>query len=77
MMQKLSQRTHDDCTLCVVAMVMGPPYTYERVMQDSKRYPRAEPTEYRSLTDFCEIFKIEGWRLYSPHFWLARKRIES
>jgi hypothetical protein len=146
MMEKISQRTHDDCTICAVAMVMGPPYTYERVLQDSKRYPMADseghglawwkdylhdegfetehgslsdlrtlsdfsslpkdsramlvfeiphvrtghivaidqfgvidpqehPADYRSVTDFCEIFKIEGWRLYSPHFWLIRKRI--
>lgn len=37
--------------------------------------PQEHPTEYRTVTDFCEIFKIEGWRLYSRHFWLIRKRI--
>jgi len=42
MMEKITQRTHDDCTICLVAMVMGPPYTYERVLQDSKQYPRAD-----------------------------------
>ena len=144
-MEKIPQRTHDDCTICVVAMVMGPPYTYERVSQDSQKYPRVDseghgiawwkdylnnegfdaeqrplsdlrsfsdltalspdsramlvfqipylktghivaidelgvidpqehPTVYRSVDDFCGIFKIEGWRLYSAHFWLVRKR---
>ncbi len=144
MMEKISQRTEDDCVVCVLAMVMGPPYTYERVLEDSKKYPRRDvegrtiawwidylknkgfeielrplldlrsfsdlasipedsramlvfqiphmkmghivaidrfgvidpqerPAEYRSVLDFCEIFKIESWRLYSAHFWLVRK----
>ncbi len=147
MMEKISQRTRDDCTICVVAMVMGPPYTYERVLQDSKKYqrtdneghgvawwkdylndegfeaeqrplsdlrsfsdlaslpedsramlvfqiphlrtghivaidrfgvidPQEHPAVYRSVDDFCGIFKIEGWGLYSAHFWLVRKRNE-
>jgi hypothetical protein len=145
MMEKISQRTHDDCTVCVVAMVMGPPYTYERVLRDSEKYPKADreghglawwkdylndegfqaelrplsdprsfsdlaslpddsramlvfriphprtghivaidsfgvidpqenPAGYRSISDFCGIFHVEGWRLYSAHFWLVQKR---
>ena len=143
-MEKIPQRTEDDCVICVLAMVMGPPYNYERVLQDSKKYrqtedkgrsvawwkdyledegfeiehtplsdsrsfsdlaslpensramlvfrmphlkighivaidrcgvidPQDHPAEYRSVDDFCGIFKIEGWQLYSPHFWLVRK----
>jgi hypothetical protein len=144
-MEKISQRTGDDCVLCVLAMVMGQPYTYERVLQDSKNYPKTNaagqniawwkgylsdegfeveirplsdpesfsdlaslpegsramlvfqirdmkighivaidqfgvidpqdhPAEYRSVDDFCGIFRVKGWRLYSAHFWLIRKR---
>jgi len=29
MMERISQRTEDDCVICVLAMVMGPPYNYE------------------------------------------------
>lgn len=143
-MEKISQRTKDDCVICVLAMVMGPPYTYERVSQDSKKYrrtddqgrflawwkdyltdegfeaehrllsdpksfsdlmslpennramlvfgkphlkighvvaidecgvidPQDHPAEYKSVADFRQIFRIEGWQLYSHHFWLVRK----
>ena len=34
------QRTQDDCAICTVAMVMGPPYSYEQVLADSVKYPR-------------------------------------
>ncbi len=145
MMEKISQRTEDDCVICVLAMVMGPPYNYERVLQDSKKYrrtddqgrtfawwkdyledegfevkhrplsdlrsfsdlaslpensramlvfriphrkighivaidrfgvidPQERPAEYRSVDDFCGIFKVECWRLYSAYFWLVQKR---
>jgi hypothetical protein len=144
-MERISQRSQDDCAVCAVAMVIGPPYTYERVLRDSEKYPRTDsdghflawwkdylsdegfeaehmpfsdarsfsdlisipedsramlvfqiphlrtghvvaidqsgvidpqddPAEYRSVDDFCSIFRIEGWRLYSAHFWLIRKR---
>lgn len=39
MIARIPQRTHDDCIICAVAMVMGPPYTYERVLSDSATYP--------------------------------------
>ena len=41
MITRIPQRTKDDCTICVVAMVMGPPYTYERVLEDSSKYPKS------------------------------------
>jgi hypothetical protein len=44
-MEKISQRTEDDCVVCVLAMVMGQPYTYERVLQDSKKYPKTNAAE--------------------------------
>jgi len=40
MIQRIPQRAKDDCAICVVAMVMGPPYSYERVTEDSLRYPK-------------------------------------
>jgi hypothetical protein len=40
MLLAISQRTTDDCVVRVLAMVMGPPYDYERVLQDSARYQK-------------------------------------
>jgi hypothetical protein len=37
---RIPQRAKDDCAICVVAMVMGSPYTYERVLHDSHKYPK-------------------------------------
>lgn len=145
-MEKISQRTGDDCVICVLAMVMGPPYTYEKVLQDSKKYrqtddrgrflpwfadylrdegfevehrPMTDPrtlsdlaslpeasramlvfrmphrkinhivaidhrgvidpqdddnsTGYQTVEEFRQIFRIEGWQLPYPNFWLVRK----
>jgi hypothetical protein len=40
MISRIAQRTEDDCTICVIAMVMGPPYNYDRVQADSQKYPK-------------------------------------
>jgi hypothetical protein len=40
MITRLPQRTQDDCAICTVAMVMGQPYSYERVLADSAKYPK-------------------------------------
>jgi hypothetical protein len=40
MIVRIPQRTQDDCAICTVAMVMGPPYSYERVLADSEKYPK-------------------------------------
>jgi hypothetical protein len=40
MIVRIPQRTQDDCAICTVAMVMGPPYSYERVLADSANYPK-------------------------------------
>jgi hypothetical protein len=40
MLTRVAQRTAGDCQIAVVATVMGPPYTYERVLEDQKRYPK-------------------------------------
>jgi len=62
MMEKISQRTEDDCVICVVAMVMGPPYTYERVLQDSKKYPRTD-NEGRTIAWWKDYLKDEGFEI--------------
>jgi hypothetical protein len=38
MIERIPQKTLDDCTTCVVAMVMG--YTYEQVLEDTRPYAR-------------------------------------
>ena len=43
MITRIPQRTKDDCAVCTVAMVMGHPYSYERVLQDSSKYPKISP----------------------------------
>ena len=43
MIIRIPQRTQDDCAICTVAMVMGPPYSYERVLADSAKYPKISP----------------------------------
>jgi hypothetical protein len=43
MISRIPQRTEDDCFICTVAMIMGPPYSYERVEQDSARYAKVAP----------------------------------
>ena len=61
MMEKISQRTQDDCAICVIAMVMGPPYTYERVFRDSKKYPRTD-NEGHGLAWWKDYLNDEGFR---------------
>jgi hypothetical protein len=38
MITRIPQRAQGDCAICTVAMVMGPPYSYERVLADSLTY---------------------------------------
>jgi hypothetical protein len=47
----------DDCAICVVAMVMGHPYDYERVLIDSTKYQRTN--EQGKFLDW--------WRPYLTH----------
>lgn len=43
MIARIPQRTKSDCAICAVAMVMGHPYSYERVLRDSNKYPQISP----------------------------------
>jgi hypothetical protein len=40
MIKRIAQRTNEDCAICAVAMVMGHPYNYERVLKDSDKYDK-------------------------------------
>ncbi len=40
MIIRIPQRAQDDCAICSVAMVMGHPYSYERVVAESDKYPK-------------------------------------
>jgi len=44
MIERIPQRGQTDCTICAVAMVMGHPYSYERVLEDSEKYPKISET---------------------------------
>ena len=35
---RISQSSQDDCTICAVAMLVGKPHRYERVLVDSRKY---------------------------------------
>lgn len=61
-MQKISQRTADDCLICVLAMVMGPPYTYERLLQDSKKY-RKTNDQGLFVAWFADYLHDEGFEV--------------
>src|SRR6266478_5876569 len=62
MMEKIPQRTKDDCTICVLAMVMGPPYNYERVLEDGKRYARTD-SEGHTVAWWQNYLKDEGYEV--------------
>ena len=69
-MEKISQRAKDDCVICVLTMIMGPPYTYERVLQDSKKYRQMDDRGlYRAWwADYLgdEGFEVEYKPLSDP-----------
>lgn len=37
-LKRVEQQRENDCTIAVVASVMGPPFTYERVLRDNPGY---------------------------------------
>ena len=66
MIERIPQRGMDDCAICVAAMVMGSPYSYERVLQDSNKYSKIDaegkfiPWWETYLID--EGFSLQRWR---------------
>lgn len=61
-MEKISQRTKEDCVICVLAMVMGPPYSYERVLQDSKKYRQVDD-QGRFVAWWTDYLRDEGFEV--------------
>lgn len=56
----IPQRTQDDCAICAVAMVMGPPYSYERVLADSAKYQKIS-SEGKFSAWWETYFRDEGF----------------
>jgi hypothetical protein len=67
MINRIPQRTKTDCAICVVAMVMGLPYTYERVLEDSYKYSQAA-TDGKFLAWWETYLHDEGFETCSCHF---------
>lgn len=73
MMEPISQRTKDDCTICVVSMVMGTPFSYERVSLGGRYSSRRRAVAYGLQTRFGGFLiklRIRGGvrgRSVSPH----------
>ncbi|MGA3208041.1 MAG: hypothetical protein ABSE05_09465 [Syntrophales bacterium] len=66
MIKRIPQRSKTDCAICTVSMVMGHPYTYERVLSDSDKY--AKVSKNRKFLSWWEPYlRDEGFRLcYRP-----------
>jgi hypothetical protein len=60
MIERIPQRSMDDCVTCVVAMVMG--YPYERVLRDSDRYEQ-QNSSGKFLEWWVEYIQHQGRRV--------------
>ena len=67
MLVRIPQRAQDDCAICAVAMVMGTPYSYERVLADSTKYPKTSP-EGKFPAWWETYFHSEGFESIYCHF---------
>ena len=67
MITRIAQRGPDDCGICAVAMVMGPPYSYERVLADSHSYLRISP-DGKFLAWWDIYLRDEGFDTCLCHF---------
>jgi hypothetical protein len=47
----------EDCAICVAAMVMGAPYSYERVLEDSNKYSKIDAEG--QFTAWWETYMID------------------
>jgi hypothetical protein len=56
MIVRIPQRTKDDCLICVLAMIMGPLFPYERIVQDAQNYGYRNRDANGKFTDW--------WRTY-------------
>jgi hypothetical protein len=64
MIIRIPQRTPDDCT---IAMVMGPPYTYERVLADCERFSKVS-SDGKFLAWWEHYLGEEGFEGVYCHF---------
>jgi hypothetical protein len=66
MIERIPQREMDDCAICVAAMVMGPPYNYERVLKDSAKYSKVDANGkfigWWETYIIDEGFPLQHWR---------------
>ena len=60
MIVRIPQRTQDDCAICTVAMVMGFPYSYERVFAYSAKYEKIS-SEGKFIAWWEPYFHDEGY----------------
>jgi hypothetical protein len=62
MIERIPQREMDDCVICVAAMVMAAPYTYERVLADSHKYQKTN-AQGKFIPWWETYLSDEGFRL--------------
>lgn len=67
MIVRIPQLTQDDCATCTVAMVMGPPYSYERVFADSAKYPKTS-SDGKFYAWWKSYFRDEGFQSFYCYF---------
>lgn len=58
MLVRVAQRTPQDCAIAVLATVMGPPYTYERVLADTEGYPKVN--DDGTYPDWCREYLTDS-----------------
>lgn len=67
MIVRIPQRTQDDCAICTVAMVMGPAYSYERVLADSAKYLKIS-SDGKFYAWWESYFRDEGFEAVYCYF---------
>jgi hypothetical protein len=67
MIIRIPQRVKEDCVICAVAMVMGHPYNYERVLRDSDNYP-AISAHGKFLAWWENYLRSEGFEITYRRF---------
>jgi hypothetical protein len=74
MVKRIPQRTMEDCSICVLAMGMGGPYDYERVLRDSAKY-QATAGNGKFLAWWERYLADEGFQgVYRPFADLCKLR---
>ena len=66
MIHRVEQRGQLDCVTCVVSMVMGSDFPYERVDADSERYQKTKDGKFYEW--WVEYLQHNGFRVYFRPF---------